>query len=283
MTYTNKNIVSPQLRAAVKIVPTDQIKMAYEDVHDLIMLVEDAGRSAGKPVSADIVWAETIPLEHFVLIVEHPASSNLYSIEYKFDIIEDKVITDDGLMFFGAMTVTLHTRNQGDIEVCGPMICTDEAFAESRLVEYVKYQGRNFPIDLVPAEWLLELRERMANAMHMFYAVEVALLNPVVETVFAESASTVPLEPTTTKPAGKNKRAKIKYIKRHFLRMTAVSTALEKRGFVRHTNLWYVTGHWREYQNGKRTFIKGYWKGALRSLKDTETRRDREIVTEVSL
>ena len=276
-THTNMNVVSPQIRAAVKICPTDQIKMSYDDIDSLIKLVEDAGKRAGKPVSADIIWAETIPLEHFVLIVEHPASSNLYSIEYKFDIIDDKVINDDGLMFFGAMTVTLHTRSQGDIEVCGPMVCTDEAFAESRLVEYIKYHGRIFPIDLVPTDWLLELRERMVNAMHMFYAVEVALLNPVVETVFVESATTVPLE--TTKPVGKNKRAKIKYIKRHTIRMSAVNNALEKRGFVRHTNLWYVTGHWRTYANGKRVFIKGYWKGALRSLKEAET-RDREIVTQ---
>jgi hypothetical protein len=147
-------------------------------------------------------------------------------------------------------------------------------------VEYIKYQNRIFPIDRVPTEWLLELRERMVNAMHMFYAVEVALLNPVVETVFVESTSTVPLE-TTTKPVGKNKRAKIKYIKRHIIRMSAVNAALEKRGFVRHTNLWYVTGHWRTYADGKRVFIKGYWKGALRSLKEAET-RNREIVTATS-
>lgn len=277
MTYTNENLISPQIRDVVKVCPTDQIKMTYDDIDGLIKLVEDAGRQAGKPVSADIVWAETMPLEHFCTIVEHPESSNLYSIEYRFDIIDDKIINDDGLMFFGAMTVTLHTRHQGDIEVCGPMVCTDKHFVDAHLVEYIKCRNKIYPINLVPTEWLLELRERMVNAMHIFYAVEVALLNPVVETVFVESASTVPLEPTT-KPVGKNKRAKIRYIKRHIIRMSAVNAALEKRGFVRHSNLWYVTGHWRTYANGTRVFIKGYWKGALRSLKEAET-RDREIIT----
>ena len=275
--HTNKNIVSGQIRAAIKLPPTEQIKMTYGDAMDLGHLVE--GDTAGVPVSSDIVWADTLPLEHFVVIVEHPSDSNLRSIEYRFDIIDDKVVDDSGLMYFGAMTVKLNTRNQGDIEICGPMVCTDEYLAESRLTEYIKYNDKFYPIDRVPRAWLLELRERLVNAMHIWYDIQVALLNPVIETVFAENSSKVPLEPA--KPAGKNKRAKIRYVKRHIIRMNDVNAALEKRGFTRHTNLWYVTGHWREYQNGKKVFIKGYWKGALRSLKETnvETTRDREIVT----
>ena len=30
---------------------------------------------------------------------------------------------------------------------------------------------------------------------------------------------------------------------------------------------WYVIGHWREYKNGNKIFIQGYWKGALRNAK----------------
>jgi hypothetical protein len=48
--------------------------------------------------------------------------------------------------------------------------------------------------------------------------------------------------------------------------------------------IWYVTGHWREYKKtGKRIFIQGYWKGALRDMKSTAFQnlepRERELVT----
>jgi len=40
-----------------------------------------------------------------------------------------------------------------------------------------------------------------------------------------------------------------------------------------------VTGHWREYQSGKKVFIKGYWKGALRNTPPTDIKsRNRELI-----
>jgi hypothetical protein len=64
---------------------------------------------------------------------------------------------------------------------------------------------------------------------------------------------------------------------------TDIKNAFEKRGFVRKSMIWYVTGHWREYKSGKRIFIQGYWKGALRHSKDDVIPnlepRERELVT----
>ena len=50
------------------------------------------------------------------------------------------------------------------------------------------------------------------------------------------------------------------------------------REYERHTLVWYVIGHWRNYGSGKRVFIQPYWKGALRNLKMSLDGRDREIV-----
>jgi hypothetical protein len=63
-----------------------------------------------------------------------------------------------------------------------------------------------------------------------------------------------------------------------------IDKAFEKRGFIRRSMIWYVTGHWREYKKtGKRIFIQGYWKGALRDMKSTAFQnlepRERELVT----
>jgi hypothetical protein len=42
--------------------------------------------------------------------------------------------------------------------------------------------------------------------------------------------------------------------------------------------LWWVIGHWREYKNGKRVFIKGYWKGPGRYSKISPQERERIVV-----
>ncbi len=259
---------------------TDEILMSNKDMIELIELVE--GPHVGTAVEADIIWADTCPLEHFSVLVTLN-DQYVESVRWRFDIIDDTVPSPNGndCHIFGIMTLTIKkTKNVkvkgGDIELVAPMACSDEQMLAPTDVWSASEGGIRGDFEASDPRWIGTFRDLLLRGMHLFYVVEVALLNPVIETVFVESCSKVPVE--STKPTGKNKRTKIRYVKRHIIRMNDVNTALEKRGFTRHTNLWYVTGHWREYQNGKKVFIKGYWKGALRSLKEAET-RDREIVT----
>jgi hypothetical protein len=263
---------------------TDEILLTNKDMIDLIELVE--GPHIGTAVEADIIWADTCPLEHFSVLVTLN-DQYVESVRWRFDIIDDAVPSPNGndCHIFGVMTLTIKKAKNakvkgGDIELVAPMACSSTQMLAPIDVWSASEGGIHGDFEASDPRWMGTFRDLLIRGVHMFYCIEVALLNPVIETVFVESANTVPLEPTA-KHTGKNKRAKIRYVKRHIIHMSSVNTALEKRGFVRHTNLWYVTGHWREYQNGKRIFVKGYWKGALRSLKETlvvET-RDREIVT----
>ena len=117
--------------------------------------------------------------------------------------------------------------------------------------------------------------------LSVWYSVNTSLLNPVIKDVFVSHSKPTPV--SSGKSTNTNKRAKIRYIKQHIISMDDVNDAFEKRGFMRRSMIWYVTGHWRKYQNGKRVFIQGYWKGALRHMKDTAFQnlepRERELVT----
>jgi len=117
------------------------------------------------------------------------------------------------------------------------------------------------------------------DALMFFYVIECALLNPVIECVFNEHSNKIPINPNNKKfKKSKNKRAHIKYVKCIKIdSINPIDEAFKKRGFIRKTMVWYVTGHWRTYKSGKRVFIQGYWKGALRDAKNGET-RDREII-----
>ena len=76
------------------------------------------------------------------------------------------------------------------------------------------------------------------------------------------------------------KKRPLRYIKRHIINADDFTEKLHgNRSFQRHTLVWYVIGHWRAYSNGKKVFIKPYWKGALRDTKSANA-REREIVLE---
>lgn len=127
-----------------------------------------------------------------------------------------------------------------------------------------------------------ELCRYIYTGIMLYHGISVLLLNPIVKEIFENHSSTEPM--TSAKSSGKNKRSKIRYIKKHVIRASDIEQAYEKRGFVRKAMIWYVTGHWREYsKTGKRVFIQGYWKGALRNMKDTAFKdlepRERELVT----
>lgn len=134
----------------------------------------------------------------------------------------------------------------------------------------------------LPQETVRELESYIFSGIMLYHGINVLLLNPVIQDVFEKHSSKEPIE--RGKATGKNKRAKIRYIKKHVIKATDIEEAFDKQGYTRHAMIWYVTGHWREYsKTGKRVFIQGYWKGALRHMKDTAFQnlepREREIVT----
>lgn len=111
-----------------------------------------------------------------------------------------------------------------------------------------------------------------------WYAVQMCALHPKIKEVFSNPR----LSPIRkANPKRKKKQRVCGFIKVHQVGEKEVSNALGGHGeFCRKTLCWYVIGHWREYKNGKRKFIQGYWKGPLRGMKmNLDDGRERRITT----
>lgn len=113
-----------------------------------------------------------------------------------------------------------------------------------------------------------------------WYGIQLALLHPTVKEVFSHP-KTEPVMDTRPRKGGKKRRV-VRYIKKHVITAEDLEqTSFKgKSGFTRHTPIWYVIGHWRHYSDGKKVFIKPYWKGEMRQLRMDLDGREREIVIE---
>ena len=111
----------------------------------------------------------------------------------------------------------------------------------------------------------------IGTVLRAWYIVQISLLNPITKDVFTHPIiSTNNTDNNNLK--SKNKRRKnVKYIKRHFITAETVLETINlnktnsktKRKYL--CQAWYVCGHYRNYANGNRVFIKPYWKGELRN------------------
>lgn len=116
------------------------------------------------------------------------------------------------------------------------------------------------------------------NMVNVWYAVQIALLNPIC-TEYTKTEM-VPLREPYTSDKKHKKPPKKKYIKRLYIddvKMNEIGICTEQTKHKYTKPIWWVMGHYRTYKSGKRVFIQGYWKGALRELKNAEP-REREII-----
>ena len=268
------------VKAASKKKPTDQIMMSKNCIENLIQLVLD---TTDNRVCSDIIWANTLPLRDFEIKVDFSGDEKLKDYEsmtYRFSMFENVVndVDDNSVVNCGVMTITIPHTKKGYAEYTAvlPMLCDRNNLLASDFVYDFKENGRRVQTERISEQGYKFFQEIAIDAMRAFYAVQVSLLNPVLETVFVEHSNTVPIN-TAGSVGGKNKRAKVRYVKRHIIHMDDINAAFNRHGFVRHTNIWWVCGHWREYKSGKRVFVPGYWKGPMRDLKNVEAPRSREI------
>ena len=115
-----------------------------------------------------------------------------------------------------------------------------------------------------------------------WYGIQLALLHPAVKDVFSHP-KTEPVMETRPRKGGKKRRV-VRYIKKHVITAEELTQAEQRpvhsSGITRHTLIWYVIGHWRHYSDGKKVFIKPYWKGEMRHLRMDLDGREREIIIE---
>lgn len=120
-----------------------------------------------------------------------------------------------------------------------------------------------------------------------WYSIQIALLHPTVSEVFRKPKME-PIRKKTHHTSKKNgKKRPVKYVKVHTFDSITYERAMygDTDTKTKHNMsklAWYVIGHWRKYKDGKKIFIKPYWKGPLRDMKqayDENTQRERVIYT----
>jgi hypothetical protein len=311
------------IRDAIKKKTTDEIRMSWEDTLAFVKLslnVHDEDEVSDIP--SDIVFANTIPLKDFSFVMTGDKNTMYTEVEFTFNTFDEygvikvntsdpnsagvglarpehlnAVVVDDNSAFdmtmvnYAAMTMKIKFRNEPankDSTMVLMMTCDptylrlpNGVYSWRSATTNILDKISNGPMINVDDEMVDELTALLYMGISIWYSVNTALLNPVIKDVFVTHSKSTPV--SNGKASGKNKRAKIRYVKQHIISMDDVNNAFEKRGFIRRSMIWYVTGHWREYKNGKRIFIQGYWKGALRNMKDEAFQnlepREREIVT----
>lgn len=267
------------------------------------------------PLPADIVISNTIPIKHIEIVVnerddvvrhrvlifdkkdwvplgttkdEEKISDNDFGYTYNDD---DEIIDIASATIIGAITLFLDqskTNPDGIGRVVTmpiiyvkkedkPILAIEATNSYLKIFNKFVPFGTEAPVDMAiyaGAEWAVA-------TLNIWYAIEVSLLNPLINYRTVNTRMVVPQ--TKTRNGKKKTPAKIKYYKTIYIEEESLDQFFEEqkneKGEInRHCLMWYVTGHWRQYKDGKRIFIQGYWKGEGRFSGIEAETRQRELV-----
>lgn len=132
------------------------------------------------------------------------------------------------------------------------------------------WEGRMWKNDGTPFEEVIT--QNVADTivwgfLNDWYGIQILLLNPQCQSIMENPTKE---KIYTRVGTGKDRKRVVKYVRKHYITAEGIDEALYGHGhkdFERKTMAWYVIGHWRQYKNGTRKFINGYWKGPLREMK----------------
>ena len=278
--------------------PSDVIELSHENDKKLVaMWTKGMGIKEGQThvLPSDIFFAHTIPLMDCRIIIETQSGE---------EVKLRTVIFDDYIKH-------IEDAQNGDMVEVGAMLIEDED--QNALITVLKVlKGENI-LFLATSHGYRgikkEDRERIANVVteesiiklwfpcaQTWYGIQIALLHPIIKQVFSKPQRAAQTKSKPRKNAKKKKQTTVTYTKQHNMRSIDLddyfygqaqqTTAGQNLGtgtkIKRQALLWYVIGHWRNKGKPNQKFIQGFWKGALRNLKQDmpEPNRKREIAQE---
>ena len=207
---------------------------------------------------------------------------NYHHIRVPSDLIATATVPlPDFVLSFNKFETTIHT----DLDDCVVVMNNSIGLMVMKPKENDDGWEMAIPKESLSSD-LWELPENKADLnlfagllLEIWYGVQIALLHPQLKTVFEHPSKE---KVYTRVGTGKDRKRITKYVRKHYITAEDIDMALcvnEHKVFARRTMAWYVIGHWRQYKNGTRKFIKGYWKGPLRETKrNTDGGRIRELV-----
>ena len=272
--------------------PTDSIYLTRESDLKIQSFWKEYNKEAIEEdgsyhVPSDLVLANTIPLPDIIIEINGKNSdvadgNDIYCRIKIFD--EKNRITDNYLYdIVGAIAIKSTIPGQTGIVITCPIIIfnltPDNLTGKVGLSNHELLNKRLEAV--VNDEEALQLQiQAIGLFLSTWYGVQLAMLHPIIKEVFSKGQRLKQRAINQLiKTSGEQAKNKCKYIKYHRIEdPNFEEESYNKMGytFERKTMIWWVCGHYRNRQ-GKKEFVKGYWKGPLRELKTLTEAREREI------
>lgn len=245
--------------------PTDIICLTRDTDLELINLWEDE-KKENVLIPSDLFMQKTIPLKDIQIEVDER--------EYGGCINKARICVYENIeSIVDSLSEYDNTKEAGFIEIDFLGMNYSAPFYIMYGINYIgfgNYCGDKL-LDFASVEQRMHI---LTSWFETWYGIQIALLHPIIKEVFSSPNIVKSRNNLITK---KNNNT-TKYIKKHYITKDSIKKANDNKSqYKRKTLLWWVIGHWREYKSGKKIFVKGYWKGALRYTNQTIEPRKREI------
>lgn len=274
--------------------PNDLVRLNHAEMEALENLwtqfIPEETRQTDKLiVPADLILAGTIPLMD--VIIEADIDDNGKEYTFRVVIFEDyrerlmKYLAEDDVEYALLVGVAIRWFNgkvRGEMgnEVAFP-ISVMKGEDGLNNIEVMFYRGvpNGYKQDEIPQALAFLMQ---ASALSIWYGIQIALLNPVTKEAFVHNGKQKWRDSETTGNGATVRRGAKRYIKVMRLHQENFQKLVHGVGRTRerHTLAWRVIGHWRRYQNGKKVFIKPYWKGLMKDRAKEECRERKIVIPE---
>lgn len=251
--------------------PSDRISLTYDDIQQLNRLWHESTPKADTGVPADILVSGSIPLTDVEISIQDDSSP---VDAYRIVIFKDyqQIIAEDKEARVGALIVHLGPR-----QLAFPVYVMHgvNGIVFTDYVGHVGMTEKMLREKQMPVNILLQLSSYVMNA---WYGVMIALLHPVVKDAFRKGAKQK--EKITSIDEKGNRKRIVRYVKQRYVGTEKLISAITGGGQSRtyHALIWHVVGHWRQLASGEKTFVRPYWKGAMRGLKRNLDDVERQLV-----
>lgn len=206
---------------------------------------------------SDVIWSKTVPLKDLVLTVD--------GVRIRVCIFEEAFKELDEFPFGETMLIgAIQELENKTFHMIG--VVKDEGLGMTFSDTYFSEKGEELGDS--------RINEELSEVLKLWHSVQLALLHPKMKEVFSSFKNVK--ESTRKRVDGKRKRVTW-YVKRHYLDDREIVKSVKEINWK--CKAWYVIGHFRHLKNGKVVYVKGYWKGEMRALKQNlDSGRERRVI-----
>jgi hypothetical protein len=270
--------------------PTDIIRLTEEGDKKIMHLWEHSReekiKEEGLTIPSDLFFANTIPLMDCEIFIDERKSGG-QMVHFRVVIFPDyKERIADTSEVDVSLVGAVELLHKTDTLSCSTIIPILVKYGVD-IIFMSEMAHRNMTPKLIEN---YKQKTTMSNFLKMgllcletWYGIQVSLLHPTVKDVFKKPRTAPEKQESKINPRRNRKPAKIRYVREHIVNATELAESVfgktkDGKSINRKALVWYVIGHWRIYEDGRKVFVKPHFKGALREAGLPLDTREREII-----